>query len=130
MMMISTKVRLESDPRVFFMMLNMSLRDFHDLASLNTLRSLNDLSMESPFTPSARSSTIERTTMTKSKSLALSYNQHLTLCFTKPINSYGKEMSGSHGKQLSKGFKGKYCSEEKISIKQQAVQKWRPEEWN
>ena len=38
-------------------------------------------------------------------------------------------MPWSHGKQFSKGFKGKYCSKEQISIKQQAVQEWRPEEW-
>ena len=74
MMMIRTKVRLDRDPSVDFMMRRMSLRDFHDLASLKTLSSLKDLNMESPFTPSASSSTIERTTMTKSKSLALSYN--------------------------------------------------------
>ena len=74
MMMINTKVRLDRDPSVFFMMFRMSLRDFQDLASLKTLRSLKDLNIERPFTPSAKSSTIERTTIMKSKSLALSYN--------------------------------------------------------
>ena len=49
------------------MMVRMSLSDFHDLASLNTLRSRNDLSTERPLMPSARSSTSESKTMTKSK---------------------------------------------------------------
>ena len=80
MMMINTKVRLDRDPSVFFMMFRMSLSDFQDLASLKTLRSLKDLNIERPFTPSAKSSTIERTTIMKSKSLALSYNYKNLKC--------------------------------------------------
>ena len=98
--------------------------DFQDLASLKTLRSLKDLNIERPFTPSARSSTIERTTIMKSKSLALSYNYENLKCDCKNNYqiSYSKEMSRSHGKQFSKGLKGEHCSEEKISIKQQPVE--------
>ena len=121
MMMIRTKVRLERDPSVDFMMRRMSLRDFQDLASLKTLSSLKDLNIESPLTPSARSSTIERTTMMKSKSLALSCNNDnraMTLLLNINNVSYRKEMSGSHSKQFSKGLEGKYRSEKKISIKQ------------
>ena len=124
-MMINTKVRLDRDPSVFFMMFRMSLRDFQDLASLKTLRSLKDLNIERPFTPSAKSSTIERTTIMKSKSLALSYNYKNLKCDCKKKTikvSYSKEMSRSHGKQFSKGLKGEHCSEEKISIKQQPVE--------
>ena len=37
MMIQRTKVRFESAPTVFIMIVRMSFRDFHDLASLNTL---------------------------------------------------------------------------------------------
>ena len=73
MMMQRTKVRLEREPIVDFMIVKMSFRDFQDFASLKTLSNLNDLSMERPLTPSANSSTIDNTTITKSKSLALSW---------------------------------------------------------
>ena len=49
------------------MMVRISLRDFQDLASLKTLRSRKDLRTERPLMPSARSSTSESKTMTKSK---------------------------------------------------------------
>ena len=65
-------MRLEREPIVDFMIDKISLRDFQDFASLKTRSNLNDLNMESPLTPSAKSSTIDRTTITKSKSLALS----------------------------------------------------------
>ena len=42
------------------------------------------------------------------------------------INAYGEKMPGSHGKQFCKGLEGKYCSEEKIPIKQQTVEEGRP----
>ena len=45
----------------------MSLSDFHDLANLKTLSNLKDLNMDNPSIPSARSSTKDNTTMTKSK---------------------------------------------------------------
>jgi hypothetical protein len=38
MMMQRTKVRLDSAPTVFIMIVRMSFRDFQDLASLNTLQ--------------------------------------------------------------------------------------------
>ena len=39
MMMQRTKVRLDSAPTVFIMIVKMSFNDFHDFASLNTLSS-------------------------------------------------------------------------------------------
>ena len=72
MMIQRTTIKLEIEATVPFMMVKMSLRDFHDLASLNTLSSLKDLSIERPLAPSARNSTIDKTTITKSKSFALS----------------------------------------------------------
>ena len=72
MMIQRTTIRLEMEATVPFMIVRMSLRDFHDLANLNTLSSLKDLSMERPLAPSARNSTIDKTTITKSKSFALS----------------------------------------------------------
>ena len=66
-MMHKTNVKLDSAPTVFAMMVRMSFRDFHDLASLKTLSRRKDLSMDKPLTPSASSSTRDRTTMRKSK---------------------------------------------------------------
>ena len=65
--MSSTKVRFDRAPTVLTMIVRMSFKDFHDLANLNTLSSLKDLSMESPDMPSARISTKEKTTIMKSK---------------------------------------------------------------
>ena len=67
MMIQRTTVRLDIAPTVFAMMVRMSFRDFHDFASLKTLSSLRDRSMERPEMPSKSSSIIEKTTMTKSK---------------------------------------------------------------
>ena len=72
MMISRTNTRLEMEATVDFMMVRMSLRDFQDLASLKTLNSLKDLNMDNPLTPSANNSTMDNTTITKSKSLALS----------------------------------------------------------
>ena len=66
-MMSKTKVRLDRAPTVLAIMVRMSLRDFQDLASLNTRSNLNDLSIDSPETPSASNSTKERITIKKSK---------------------------------------------------------------
>ena len=67
MMIHSTKVRFDNAPTVFIMIVRMSLRDFQDFASLNTLRRRNDLSMERPETPSANNSTNDSATIRKSK---------------------------------------------------------------
>ena len=66
-MMQRTKVRLERAPIVFAIIVRISLSDFQDLANLKTLNKRNDLNIERPLTPSARSSTRERATITKSK---------------------------------------------------------------
>ena len=67
MTMARTKVKLERAPRVFFIMVKISLRDFQDFANLNTLNRRKDLSIERPLTPSAKSSTNDRATIRKSK---------------------------------------------------------------
>ena len=67
MMIQRTNTRLERAPTVFPMIVKMSLSDFQDFASLKTLNKRNDLSIDKPLTPSARSSTKERATITKSK---------------------------------------------------------------
>ena len=72
MMIQRTTIRLEIEATVPFMIVRISLRDFHDLASLKTLNSLKDLNMDKPLAPSARNSTMDKTTITKSKSFALS----------------------------------------------------------
>ena len=67
MMMERTKVRFDSEPKVFAIIVKISLSDFQDFANLKTLNNLKDLSIESPLTPSARSSTRDKATITKSK---------------------------------------------------------------
>ena len=74
-MMHRTKVRLDRAPTVFAMILRMSFRDFQDLASLKTLSSLRDRSMERPEIPSKSTSIIENITMTKSKLFQASWNK-------------------------------------------------------
>ena len=66
-MISKTNVRLDKAGKVLAIMVRISLRDFQDLASLNTLRSLKDRSIDRPSMPSASNSTNDRTTMTKSK---------------------------------------------------------------
>lgn len=67
MMIHRTNVRLDRAPIVFAMIVRISLRDFQDFASLKTRSRRNDLSTERPDTPSARSSTSDKTTIRKSK---------------------------------------------------------------
>ena len=67
MMINRTKVRFDNAGKVRAMIERMSFKDFQDFASLKTLKSRNDLSIESPSIPSAKSSTNESTTITKSK---------------------------------------------------------------
>ena len=67
MMIMRTKVRFERAPTVLAMIVKMSFRLFQDLANLKTLSRRNDLNMDRPDIPSARSSTRERATMRKSK---------------------------------------------------------------
>ena len=76
MIIHSTKVRFDKAPTVFIIMVKMSFKDFHDLASLNTLRRRNDLSIERPLTPSANSSTNESATIKKSKQFHPSCNNN------------------------------------------------------
>lgn len=66
MIMTRTKVRFDSAPTVRDKMFKISLRDFHDFANLNTLNNLNERSIDNPETPSARSSTKERRTISMS----------------------------------------------------------------
>ena len=67
MMMQRTKVRFERAPIVFAMIVRISFSDFQDLANLKTLNKRKDLNMERPLTPSNRTSTSEKATITKSK---------------------------------------------------------------
>ena len=62
-----TKVKLDRAPTVFAMIVKISFKDFHDLANLKTRRRRKERSMDKPFTPSRVSSTIESTTIKKSK---------------------------------------------------------------
>ena len=62
-----TNVKLDRAPTVFAMIVKMSFNDFHDLANLKTRRRRNERNMERPFTPSAKSSTKDNTTIRKSK---------------------------------------------------------------
>merc|ERR1719412_1106798 len=62
-----TNVKLDRAPTVFAMIVKMSFNDFHDLANLKTRRRRNERNMDKPFTPSKVSSTIDSTTIKKSK---------------------------------------------------------------
>ena len=62
-----TNVRLEREGSVMAIIFRISLSDFQDLANLKTLNKRNDLNMERPLTPSNRTSTSEKATITKSK---------------------------------------------------------------
>ena len=101
MMMERTKVRLERDPNVFAIIVRISLSDFQDFANLKTLSNLKDLSMESPLTPSNRTSTRENATITKSKQFHPSCKKFKIIGFKTSISvSNHKKITRTHCKEF------------------------------
>jgi hypothetical protein len=72
MIISNTNVKFDKAGKVFAIIVRMSFKDFQDLASLKTLRSLKDLNIDKPSIPSNRTSTKERATIIKSKIFHLS----------------------------------------------------------
>ena len=117
MMMHRTKVRLEREPNVFAMIVRISLSDFQDFANLKTLSSLKDLSIESPLTPSARSSTRDNATITKSKQFQPSCIKFKIIGYKTSISiSNRKKITRTHRKEFYSRFNCKDSSKEVVSI--------------